>query len=118
MEGRESLSTNRITIKIEGIEPEQLAYDTVRSVADMFEAALNLVAQKSVGYGDAWAEQGWMGNLARIMSKTSRLKNLLWQDMEFADSTESVDDTLLDLINLGAFMRMNRLSHNRWGNHR
>lgn len=75
--------------------------------------------EEKVGYGSAWQEQGYMGNLARIQSKTSRLKNLLWRDdcgpdLQM-DSDESVLDTLLDLSALCALAISNIEEGNRWG---
>lgn len=112
------MSTNRITIKIEGLDPAAAPYETLRSVADVFEKCLYLIEEKSAGYGDAWVQQGWMGNLARIMSKTSRLKNMLWRDMGIESTSEPITDTLLDLVNLSAFMIINRSFGNRWGDRR
>lgn len=74
-------------------------------------------------YGNAWQKQGYMGNLARIMSKTARLENLLWRDhSEPGNSTAASDaedemvlDTLRDLGALCAFMVSNIEMKNRWG---
>jgi hypothetical protein len=77
-------------------------------------------------YGNAWQEQGYMGNLARIQSKTSRLKNMLWRDdgpdmsvaMDGSDkdpAAETVLDTLLDLSALCAMAIANIEDGNRWG---
>jgi hypothetical protein len=63
-----------------------------------------------------------MGNLARIMSKTARLQNMLWSDQQYPISAdgrgqeeESVMDTLKDLMALAAFMGANIEDGNRWG---
>lgn len=106
---------NRIEIEIKGIEPEQQGYVSVRLLANVFEEALNIAAIKSQAYGNAWRQQGWMGNLARVMSKTSRLKNMLWRDMAFSSSTEPVEETVLDQINILGFMHINLRDRNRWG---
>lgn len=85
------------------------------------EAVTELVRQKDAAYGGAWQKQGYMGNLARIMSKTERLKNMLWQDDQFGPEPpvggwdESVLDTLKDLMALCAFMGANIEDGNRWG---
>ena len=72
-----------------------------------------------MGYGQAWREQGWMGNAARIMSKGARLKGLIWREtpqvMEQA-AYESIEDTAMDSINLNAFFLLNRRTSNKWGN--
>lgn len=82
------------------------------------EAVLALVREKDKAYGGAWKTQGYMGNLARIMSKAARLENMLWNDAEDGqaeDHGESVMDTLHDLMALCAFMATNIEEGNRWG---
>jgi hypothetical protein len=79
----------------------------------------DLLATKRA-YGDAWVDQGYMGNIARILSKTSRIKNMCWQDNDFvgggsAEGEESVLDTLKDLSALCAFAIANIEDGNRWG---
>lgn len=100
------------------LDPEMEGYGTVAVAAAVFEDALNLIARKSVGYGDAWKEQGWMGNLARVMSKTRRLRNMLWRNVSenIPVDDESVEDNAMDLINLLAFLMINRRLDNKWGN--
>ena len=87
------------------------------------EVVQALVRKKDEAYGGAWQAQGWMGNLARIQSKTERLKNMLWREKpwlgtggeEDAEEQESVLDTLHDLMALAAFMASNIEEGNRWG---
>lgn len=91
------------------------------------DAVLALLKAKQ-GYGNAWQEQGYMGNLARILSKASRLKNMLWRDQEDGPDTpttgdqwsadvdgETVLDTLYDLSALCALAIANIEEGNRWG---
>jgi hypothetical protein len=89
----------------------------IQALSEVFEDALNLAASKNASYGDAWRRQGWMGNFARIHSKTSRLKNMIWRDDKDLDGAdkETIEDTLLDLINLAGFMMINRTDRNKWG---
>lgn len=89
---------------------------TVLMATEVFAGALAMLKAKDRQYGGAWREQGWMGNLARIMSKTARLRNMLWRD-SFSESYsgERVQDTLQDLINLCAFTLLNMQGGNRWG---
>lgn len=108
----------KITFDIPGVEEDQEGSVSLMQQAKVFEAALNIMAAKTKGYGNAWQDQGWMGNLARIMSKTSRLKNMLWQSFDMQSAEESTQDTLLDQINLSAFMVRNMAAGNRWGNGR
>jgi hypothetical protein len=84
-------------------------------MAEVFENALNLAMAKNAGYGNAWQEQGWMGNLARILSKTARLKNMVWRDKGVESDTEPLEETVGDLINLSVFFLINRRELNKWG---
>lgn len=88
---------------------------TVNRVAYVFEGVLNTIYQKEQHYGGAWRSQGWMGNLARIMSKVSRLRNMQWRADPMEAASESIDDTLQDLIALSAFGSINRVDANVWG---
>lgn len=83
------------------------------------EGVLAILRNKTA-YGDAWIEQGYMGNLGRILSKSSRLKNMMWADVDQGltdspDTQESVLETLHDTIALCAFAITNIESGNRWG---
>lgn len=85
------------------------------------QVVADLIKGKSAGYGNAWVEQGYMGNLARVLSKTSRLKNMMWRDADdtsakdYGTQQESVLDTLMDLSALCAFAIANLEDGNRWG---
>lgn len=93
------------------------------AVVQQFQrTALELVVQKDAAYGGAWKDQGYMGNVARILSKVDRLRHLLWNDKYAADpqsiepaEDETVLDTLLDLANLCALAAENISEANRWG---
>jgi hypothetical protein len=77
----------------------------------------DLLVRKSA-YGDAWKEQGYMGNVGRILSKATRLRNMAWTDSEDTavdPDDESVLDTLLDLSALCAFAIANIEEENKWG---
>lgn len=104
-----------ITITVNGLDPAVEGASQLEAMAHQMEKALQLAEAKSAGYGDAWRQQGWMGNLARIFSKTSRLKNLLWQTSAKEVHDEAVEDTALDMINLCVFFLLNRGADNRWG---
>lgn len=96
--------------------PDPAVPDTLADVRRVLDDCLELVVVKNSAYGDAWKDQGYMGNLARIMSKHSRLRNMVWGDtLEDLDTEETVEDTLLDMINLCAFMILNWQEDNRWG---
>lgn len=92
---------------------------TLSSLAAVFDQALKLADSKERGYGGAWRTQGWMGNLSRLMSKTARLKNLLWRSHKAPDSDfvdEVAEDTALDMVNIAAFFTINYSEGNQWGN--
>lgn len=83
---------------------------------DDFAAQVRLlIIGKSQNYGEAWREQGWRGNMARILSKTSRLKYMLWCTNPLQSTVEPVEDTLLDIGALAAFLLANRKEDNEWG---
>lgn len=97
-------------------DPDTIISPAVMAVVDHCEAMINLVWRKNQDYGNAWASQGWMGNLARMQSKMSRLKNMLWNDKEQSDHVgESVVDTAQDLAALSTFFVVNYTDGNRWG---
>lgn len=75
-----------------------------------------LAAEKDALYGGAWQRQGYMGNMARVLSKVERLRNMVWGDVTPEGTPEeTVLDTLRDLANLCAFMSENVQNDNRWG---
>lgn len=88
---------------------------------DAFSAQVrDTIVRKSQGYGDAWRRQGYMGNLARVLSKSARLDNMLWCDVDQGmtdgpDTQESVTETLVDLGAMAAFTVANLEEGNRWG---
>jgi hypothetical protein len=97
--------------------------DTIPAVQawDAFSAQVrDTIVRKSEGYGDAWRRQGHMGNLARVLSKSARLENMLWRDDQSngigaSVGGESVADTLVDMAALCAFLLANFEEGNRWG---
>lgn len=106
---------------------EQFWPGSAEAVWQAHAEAVAALLKKKQAYGDAWKEQGYMGNLARILGKTSRLKNMLWSDMapdlsvpedaedEKGTEVESVLDTLYDLSALCALAIANIQEGNRWG---
>jgi hypothetical protein len=105
--------------ELEGAE-EELPKDnrehaslTDEQLIGVFYECRTLAAQKSKGYGDAWRQQGYMGNLARVLSKSARLRNLAWRD-GIADE-QAVEAELLDIINIAAMGLTNLRAGNRWG---
>jgi maltose-binding protein MalE len=103
----------KITVKVEADPGEEQADALV--YAETLQNAANLFVEKNRFYGGAFREQGWMGNLARIMSKTARLRSMQWRPAPLDDANETVDDTLVDLVNLSVFGIINRQERNIWG---
>lgn len=98
------------------LDEAEKGYVTARMLADVFERVLTVVVEKDKGYGGAWRSQGWMGNLARVMSKDSRLKNMLWRDDPYeVMGDESVKDTVEDLIAIAGLLLLNFQRKNKWG---
>lgn len=111
------MSDTKVTIQI-NVNPElqgQQGYETVKALAKVLEKVLTVVAEKEITYGGAWREQGWMGNAARVLSKTSRLKNMLWRDLSFEHGNEPVSETAEDLIAILGFFILNYKRKNKWG---
>lgn len=92
---------------------------TVTVLESLFSEAMNLAAVKDAAYGGAWRRQGYMGNVARVLSKVERIRELLWSDRvpetREAVYEETAEDTLLDLINIAAMALQNVREGNRWG---
>lgn len=88
---------------------------TLIALGSVFQLALEAAHDKNKTYGDAWRKQGWMGNLARMMSKMSRIKHMGWRDHSMDNSNESLADSALDLVNITGFFIINRSEDNKWG---
>lgn len=101
----------RLPMEAEGMEGTR----TLIALSNFYGHALATAQEKSFTYGDAWRRQGWMGNLARMMSKMARLKNMCWRDHSMEDARESVSDSALDLANITGFFAINRSEDNKWG---
>lgn len=94
-----------------------MSNDTIGQMSRVFDEAIRIASQKNQDYADAWREQGWRGNLARILSKSARLKNMLWRrDSSFLNGgQETVRETALDQINTLAFFIINLDDGREWG---
>lgn len=98
--------------------PSEEGSHTLAVAAEVLSGALATIWHKDKHYRGAWREQGWMGNLARILSKSARLRSMLWKEDVLLPTTqdqETVQDTLQDMINLCVFMMLNRQGGNKWG---
>lgn len=104
---------------VDGDEEGAENYETQQRLVKLFEKALQLQQEKALTYGDAYRSQGYMGNVARVLSKVARVRNMLWRDSFIAtvhtSVHESVEDSLLDLINLAGFTLINLNDGNKWG---
>lgn len=119
----------RLEVELLKAREDQVAHGDpmpLQDVRNVVGDALRLLEHKNQSYRDAWRKQGYMGNLGRLQSKAERLKNLLWRDADGngyplppdrigAEQAETVVDTLLDMVNLSAFMVVNWTAENRWG---
>lgn len=94
---------------------DQPIAETLVDLVQIFEEALKLADGKEANYGGAWKSQGWMGNFARLQSKMSRLRNMIWRDHQLHNYDETVVDTALDFVNLSAFFILNQREENKWG---
>lgn len=102
-------------IVVGSLEASKITIDDPDKVEQVIAEAVALYRRKSQNYGQAWRSQGWAGNVARVLSKATRIKNMLWRETPQTDQDETVEDTLLDLINLCAFTIINLREQNRWG---
>lgn len=100
----------------DGLAENEVGSVTQQRLLGVFEEVLRIQEGKARTYGDAWRSQGEMGNVARVLSKVSRIKQMVWRAHPIEDAEETVRDTLIDLICLAAFAIINREDHNRWGN--
>lgn len=88
---------------------------TTIAMMEIFGRCVTLQREKALTYGEAFRSQGYMGNVARVLSKVARLKNMVWRDVSIESSEESVLDTVSDLINIAAFFIINYNDGNKWG---
>jgi hypothetical protein len=89
---------------------------TMQGLMVFFDKCVGLAGSKDALYRKAWQKQGYMGNLARIMSKAERLRAMAWGDtLGDPPSDETLRDTLMDMANLCGFMARNLEDGNRWG---
>lgn len=105
----------RVIIDQGALQEGEEGYATQQRLLEIFSACLELQNRKAQTYGSAFRSQGYMGNVARVLSKVARLKKMLWRDFQVSDAEESVLDTALDLINLAAFFIINYNDKNKWG---
>lgn len=91
---------------------------TMQGLMVFFDGCVELAGRKDAAYGGAWRRQGYMGSLARLMSKADRLRNMLWTNASsygLTEGEETVQDTLQDMANLAGFMYRNYEDGNQWG---
>jgi hypothetical protein len=87
-------------------------------VEEVFAEAARLFASKNLSYGDSWREQGWRGNVSRILEKAKRLRTMVWRggNVLLNGSSEHPRETMLDMINTLAFAIINMDDSVEWGN--
>lgn len=85
-------------------------------VEEIYAEAARLFASKNVNYGDSWREQGWRGNVSRILEKAKRIRNMVWrQSVLLNGSSEHPRETLMDMMNTCAFAIINMDDNVEWG---
>jgi hypothetical protein len=101
-----------------GIDPFELG-----QVVEFYDHCLAKYLNKAPRYKQAWKKLGASGNLVRVLSKAERLKNMYWGrsrkelaiDDIGAEFLADLEDNLLDIPNLCAFMRINIFQDNSHG---
>ncbi len=91
------------------------------AVYEIFLRAFRIYLDKKRLYGSAWKELGALGNFVRIHSKVTRIKNIAWgngrttvfPENDHPEREETVQDNLLDLMVLCAFMVRN-IAEDNW----
>lgn len=107
----------KLVLQFEDGEERRQGAATCELLVHMWQEQLNLFLAKNTMYRDAWRDQGWRGNVARVLSKASRIKAMLWGSVTWNsfDGDEPVEDTLRDLSLLCMFTIINRSHDNEWG---
>jgi len=91
--------------------------ETIRDMSRIFDEAIRLASEKNAKYGDAWQDQGWRGNLSRILEKDKRLRTMLWRAGEpfLNGEKEHPRETAMDMMNTLAFLILNMDADREWG---
>jgi hypothetical protein len=76
--------------------------------AAILQEAAELFEMKNSSYKDSWRDQGWRGNISRLLEKSKRVRSLLWRPSVLMNgSKEHPRETLLDIINTCVFAIIN-----------
>jgi hypothetical protein len=86
-------------------------------VEEIFVEAARLFAEKNRHYGDSWRNQGWRGNISRMLEKAGRIRKMVWRsgDVLLNGGSEHPRETLLDMLNTVAFAIINIDDRVEWG---
>jgi len=86
-------------------------------VEEVFAEAARLFASKNLHYGDSWRDQGWRGNVSRVLEKAKRVRNMVWRggNILLNGTKEHPRETMLDMINTLAFAIINMDDGVEWG---
>lgn len=85
-------------------------------IEEVFAEATRLFAIKNASYQDSWRDQGWRGNVSRVLEKAKRVRSLLWrQSVLLNGSKEHPRETLMDIMNTCAFAIINMDDGVEWG---
>ena len=85
---------------------EQMYQSIVNQAYELFE-------MKNKDYGNAFKQYGAKGLFILMAGKIKRLEQLLWKNEEPQVKNESIEDTLLDLVNY-AIMTLICIRENNW----
>lgn len=71
-------------------------------IYDIFMRCLQLFIDKNIDYGSSWRTCGLPGVIVRLLDKLQRAANLSKDGTSLRVRTESLGDTLIDIINYAA----------------
>lgn len=91
--------------------------NTTQRMSRVLDEAVRLVSEKNTTYEDAWREHGWRGSLGKVLTKASRLRNMLWRPNNslLNGEKETPREICLDMINHLVFMVLNMDEGREWG---
>ena len=78
------------------------------AIQRIVEDCLTILHNKGNDYQDDITPLGMRGCFANLFRKVMRLKSLIWDEREAAVEDETLEDTILDLINYGIITELLR----------
>ena len=111
--------TNKLFIRQDLLNLHNCSAQTYMSITNITDIkllhsqALDLFTQKNNDYGDAFAINGIVGILIRIIDKLSRLETLCNDDSKRKVDDESIEDTVIDVYNYSTMALMLLFDNNK-----